>query len=314
MRRSYSLHDLSAEEFADLVNRICINQLGTGVVSFAPGKDGGRDGTFEGTAERFPSEASPLSGKFIIQAKWTSNPAASCSDREFQRIVHGEFPKIENLLNADEVDHYLIFTNRRKPAIKATALEKELKGLGLQSAHVRGSEDVRHYLDLAPEIWRSMGFPEYDSPFTVQPGDLTEVIQAFHEALKDESSSFNSAVNFTHVDRKTKNKVNDLSKEYDNFIRADSLPYFTDIKTFLGNPRNSNLRDLYHDTADELKQKIIVHRDEFERFDHVLTFVYDTMIAENLNLKGRRRYVRMFMHYMYYDCDIGQHAQTEQTS
>ena len=77
MRRSYPLHDLSDDEFETLVNKVCMMQLGMGVVSFAAGKDGGRDGKFEGTAQRFPSEASPLSGKFIIQAKWTSNPAAS---------------------------------------------------------------------------------------------------------------------------------------------------------------------------------------------------------------------------------------------
>lgn len=291
-----------------------MKQLGMGVVSFATGKDGGRDGKFEGTAQKFPSEASPLVGKFIIQAKGTSNPAASCSDREFERIVKDEFARIDNLLKAGEVEHYLLFTNRRKPAIKSTALEKKIKELGLQSVYILGLEDIRHYLDLAPEIWSSMGFAEYDAPFSVKPDDLTEVIQGFHDAINDEGSTFNSAENFVHIDKKTKNKVNRLSEEYDQVIRANSLLYFADIKSFLGNPRNSNFRDLYHDTADELKQKIVAHRDEFERFDHVLTFVYDTMISENPSLKGKRRYVSVFLHYMYYDCDIGQHAETKQTS
>lgn len=311
MRRSYPLYDLSDDEFETLVIKVCMKQLGMGVVSFAAGKDGGRDGRFEGTAQRFPSEASPLSGKFIIQAKWTSNPVASVSDREFERIVDSEIPKVENLLTAGEVEHYLLFANRRKPANKATALETKLKGLGLQSAHVLGSEDLRNYLDFAPDIWRSMGFGEFQNPFTAEPGDLTEVIQAFRDEIKDENSTFNSAETFTHVNKKIKNKINGLSQEYDKFIRSDSLPYFADIKAFLSNPRNTDLRDLYHDTADELKQKIIVHRDEFERFDHLLTFVYDIIIADNPALKGKRRYLRMFLHYMYYDCDIGQHAETE---
>lgn len=43
-----------------------------GVVSFTPGKDGGKDGKFTGQANKYPSEVKFWNGKFIIQAKHTS--------------------------------------------------------------------------------------------------------------------------------------------------------------------------------------------------------------------------------------------------
>lgn len=46
----YHLYDLHASEFENLVNSICQKILGTGVISFSDGKDGGRDGKFTGTA------------------------------------------------------------------------------------------------------------------------------------------------------------------------------------------------------------------------------------------------------------------------
>ena len=65
----YHLYNLNPAEFENLVNTICQEILGTGVVTFSEGKDGGRDGKFTGTAQAYPSLNKPWSGKFIIQAK-----------------------------------------------------------------------------------------------------------------------------------------------------------------------------------------------------------------------------------------------------
>lgn len=106
MRRSFPFQDLGDDEFETLVAAICQKILGTGAVVFATGKDGGRDGKFEGVAQKFPSESSPLSGKFIVQAKHTANPAASCSNSEFGRLLDGEKPKITAMIANGELDHY----------------------------------------------------------------------------------------------------------------------------------------------------------------------------------------------------------------
>ena len=104
MRRSFSFHDLSYDEFEALANAICQKVLGTGAVVFATGKDGGRDGAFAGTAQQFPSSASPYAGRFVIQAKHTANPAASCSDAEFDGILEKETPRITALIEGGEID------------------------------------------------------------------------------------------------------------------------------------------------------------------------------------------------------------------
>src|SRR5262245_28031190 len=116
MRRTFPFHDLGYDEFETLIGAICQRILGTGTVVFATGADGGRDGKFEGVAQSFPSAASPLNGRFIIQAKHTANPVAACSDAEFSRLLDGEHPKITRLIEAGELDHYLVFTNRKRPA------------------------------------------------------------------------------------------------------------------------------------------------------------------------------------------------------
>jgi hypothetical protein len=308
MRRTYRFEDMYEAQFEELVNRICVRALGTGVISFAPGKDGGRDGKFEGTANEYPSKAAPASGKFIIQAKWTSSPIASCADPEFQRIAAKEKPRVEELVSNGELDHYLMFTNRRKPAGTTLAALATLKGAGMKSAEIFGTEEMVRQLDLDPGIWRSMGLSDCETPFTINPSDLAEVVVAFREALDGLPDQFNSAENFTHINLATKNAVNGLTEEYSRYMVESSFPQFSAIQRFLSDPRNTEMQELYHDSADELKQKIVTNRDSFESFDAILTYVSDYVIERAPTLRTRKRYVRLFLHYMYHDCDIGQHA------
>ena len=126
--------------------------------------------------------------------------------------------------------------------------------------------------------------------------------------VSDGGSSFNSALNFNFVGKDLKNRINRLSKSYYAYIQQDSLPHFRRIKTFLEDPRNDRLKAMYHDTADELKQKIVTFRGEFESFDEVLTHVRDLIATPENRLAGKKRLVNLFLHYMYCNCDIGDHA------
>ena len=179
MRRSFPFHDLGNDEFETLVAAICSQVLGAGTIVFATGKDGGRDATFNGTAQNFPSNASPISGKFVIQSKHTSNPVASCSDKEFEGVLAAEEPKICSLISSGELEHYLVFTNRKKPAGKAIKKEKALVKLGLKSVHILGAEQLRSWLTQYPKIWTNLGFDRFESPFRIKIEDLTAVIKAF---------------------------------------------------------------------------------------------------------------------------------------
>ena len=107
-------------------------------------------------------------------------------------------------------------------------------------------------------------------------------------------------------DIENKNELNELSKEYfDNVIKRN-LIYFEQIRAFLMDSINGEYLIKYENTIDDINAKIIIHRKDFEKFEMVLEFLYDyIIISSDEELKGKRRLVRLFLHYMYYNCDIG---------
>jgi len=210
VRRTFQFHDLSSDEFESLVGAICQQILGTGAVVFAAGKDGGRDGTFVGTAQKFPSVAAPYSGKFVIQAKHTANPVASCGSKEFGKIVDDEKPKIKALADGGELEFYLVFTNRKKPATSTIAKEKALAELGLKGAHIHGLEQLRAWLMQHPDIWSKLGFDRFDAPLRIQRDDITAVIAGFHAAFGSAGTA-PASEDFSYVPKPQKNKINKLS-------------------------------------------------------------------------------------------------------
>ena len=309
MRRSFPFHDLGDKDFEDLVSAICQQILGPGAIVFADGKDGGRDGKFEGKAEKFPSANSPLAGKFIIQAKRTDNPCASCSDSTFDTILKKEKPKIIKLIKDGELEHYLIFTNRKKPATKTLEKENDLKSLGLSSAHIFGIEQLRNWLVVHPKVWSDLGFDVFEQPLSIQIDDITEIITAFHSTIYS-VSRLKTASNFYHTKKEEKNRINGLSKEYFQEIINHSLKHFRSIEDFLKNPRNLDFKEKYEDTTDEIRRKLISANPPFHKFDDALTTIIHLVASQNPSLSGKRRFASIFMHYMYYNCDIGQNADT----
>ena len=307
--RDFRFYELDDREFEHLVTQLCMDVLGTGTVCFGPGRDGGRDGKFCGTAQSFPSTAKPHTGKFIIQSKHTTRPGASCKDTEFTKIIKEELPKIRALVKDGELEYYLLFTNRILPAGKEAQIIKAITNInGVKEAHLIAVERIAHYLILQPTIWSKLGFDRYETPFRLNPKDLFDVVHAFNDIVKNGGNAHNSATNFTYIDKDVKNAVNGLSKPYYEYLQRDSLPHFAKIKAFLEDPRHDELRALYHDTADDLKAKIIVARGRFATFDEVLMYTYDAIVEGNPSVRGKKRLVRIFLHYMYFDCDIGAHA------
>jgi hypothetical protein len=314
MHRTFPFHDLSDDEFEELIRAISRHVLGIGVITFAAGIDGGRDAAFNGTAERFPSTKSPLSGKFILQAKHTSNPASSCSDREFGKQLTGEHPKIIALIAGGELEHYFVFTNRKKPAADGIKKEKALIALGLQTAHLLGIEQLREWLTDKPQIWKDLGFDRFELPLRIQTNDITDVITAFHSSVVEGRIVIADGADFTYVPKPRKNRINKLSQAYFEDLLVRSLPYFRPIADFLSNPRNVDFRDQYEDTVDEIRRKLLTAVPPFESFDAALTYIIDHVSIGNPGLARKRRLATVFLHYMYYTCDIGQHADTVEAS
>jgi hypothetical protein len=311
LKSQYRLYELEDTDFEDLACRICMQILGLGTISFSAGKDGGRDGRFDGTAERFPSQSSPATGKFVVQCKHTTIPGASCSQSAFRTSFNAEIPKITTLANEGVLEYYLLFTNRSLAGGMEKSLVRQLEKIaGVKQAWILADDPIRQHLDLNPDIWKSMGFQQALT-FRFVPEDINEVVKAFHATLTTGSTQFGSAFDFGFVAKEKKNILNGLTKGYYEYMKRDSLPSFGRIREFLQDERNAELRGLYHDAADELKQKIITFRSDFNNFDEVLTHVFDLIVSNNEILRGKKRLVSTFLHYMYFDCDIGDHAEAK---
>lgn len=308
MRRDYRLYELNDLEFEELVVQLCIKWLGEGVTPFAPGKDGGRDGKFHGKAQCFPSTNSPLEGHVVIQAKHVATFDRSCSDKDFTRLLKKETEKIEDLIKKGLCDHYIVFTNRRYTGGTDEKLIAELMALGLKSAHIIGIERLHLALDSMSTLRELLPNRKDPVPFRFDPADLIEVIGAVNDYADGSAvSAFNSAQDFEKLKlRNEKNKINGLTDEYYTQVMvSNSLPHFSRIDHFLKNPRNTTIAALYHDSADELKQKILLKRREFETFDDVFAFLYEEIQQKRAALKGKRRMISVLLHYMYANCDIG---------
>ncbi len=310
---NYRLEELSEDDFEKLVNTICQSILGTGVISFTKGKDGGRDGKFTGTANNFPSKTGNWSGKFIIQAKHTTNPIASCSDSDFKTVIVKEIISIKKLIASGDVDNYILFTNRKFTGITGNSLVKQIKKeTGLTNVEIIGKETINDsYLSGNKDIVRLYGLDKFNLPFSFSEDELKDLIVDFKsqmDTIEDEIAMGVAKVKFDYkkLDIGEKNKKNILGQTYfEDVILSESLEHFDKIDVFLQNPRNSDLKDYYYDIADELRQIITVKREDFGAFEEILVFIRQLTTEGSTKLKGKKRFVSVFLHYMYYTCSIG---------
>lgn len=117
IQMKYAYEDLNSDQFETLIVFLCQHLLGISVQGFSRGPDGGRDAKFVGTAELHPSKASPWIGTIIIQAKHTNGYNRHFSEADFSggvnSIVGKEIQRIKKLLHSKQLDHYMLFANRR---------------------------------------------------------------------------------------------------------------------------------------------------------------------------------------------------------
>lgn len=305
--RDYHLHELSGDDHELLVITICRDILGMGTVNFSEGPDGGRDGKFVGTAQKYPSEKSPWAGTFIIQSKRVAAPTKSCSDSDFKtKVLKPEIPKVKKLRVGGECDVYLIFTNRKLSAGAEAELVKFIKvGTSVPNVAILGVENITSWLNDHPAVVTACGLNTFQGPLRIHPAELRDLIIKFHtywnEILQDAEAKYS----LDYVEMDTKNTINNLSQPYFDYMEENSSSYFHIIDDFLKNPINNDMLEYYYTIVDELKGKIIAKRDSFEKFDDIFSFIYDQVLEIMPELTPRRKLVNVFMHYMYCRCDIG---------
>lgn len=302
----YPLYNMNCDEFENLTVMICNHILGSATIPFAKGKDGGKDGKFIGRANKIPSEAAPWEGKIIIQAKHTTKINASCSDSSFETLLNNEVIPAINKRKADnDIDYYLLFTNRKLTGIQDSVIEKRINNATGIPSILMAEEKIQMLLSEYPDVIKKAELNRLLLPFEFDDTDLYEVIIFLKDKIKS-GEVINSTSSFAYPGLEKKNELNMLSKSYFDAVIKKSMDDFEKIRYFLTDSINSDIADVYQDAANELNAKIILRRNQYYEFEQVLESCYDNIVRDNSEvLYGRKTLVRILLHYMYCNCDIG---------
>lgn len=312
---NYPLEELDSGTFEKLINTICQRLFGMGVISFSEGKDGGRDGLFTGKAERYPSDTDQRwEGKFVIQAKHTSNPVASCSDSKFSGDIDREIEKLKKLRKAGDVDCYLLFTNRNYTGVAGVALCKRIRDeTNIPNVAIIGKETINNqYLNPNKDIVRLYQLDMLRIPFDFSDEEIKSIILALKQqlpAISDDIKQLAEAFkyDFDKIKIEEKNTKNGLGEMYyKNELLGKSLMDFAKIQTFLDSPINDAIKEQYFDIAVELSNIITIKRSNFAAFEEIFLYIYKRACDGNTALIGGKRHVTTLLHYMYVECLIGE--------
>jgi len=312
----FAYEDLSAEQFEQLIVLLCQRLLGVAVQGFAKGPDGGRDAKFVGTAELHPSKMAPWVGTTIVQAKHTNGYNRNFSETDFfntsamNTVLGKEIPRIKTLREAKQLDHYMLFANRRLAGNAETEIRDHIAmqcGIPASSIYLCGLEQLEIWLKRFPEVANEADLDPVDSPLIVSSDDLAEVVQALARqrdsvvALLDDPPT-------TRVPYDQKNALNNMSDEYAKAQRRKYLKETMQIHAFLAAPQNLELLRIYESVVDEFQLKIIAKRKDYQTFDEVMEHLIDLLFNRDpvLRQHAHKRLTRAVLFYMYWNCDIGE--------
>lgn len=308
---SFPYEDLDSTQFERLVVQCGKKLFGIGVQGFSPGKDGGRDALFHGTAERYPSTVAPWKGKTVIQAKHTSALNAHFSDPEFSvnnsSVLNEEIPRIKALADDGMIDNYFLFANRRLGGVTGPNIIRKISnetGLPEESIALAGTEYLDDLVVEYPNVIKHANVQGFEGPLLVSSEDLAEVILA----VSNYFSTSTHASDLPTVDRTSyvkKNRINNMSAKFATLLEKKYLVETVNFSVFLSDLGNKEILKCYADAVDEFQLKIVSKRKDFETFDDVFNRICDVLISRDPVLKRHKRLTRAMLFYMYWNCDIG---------
>ncbi|EOJ9641840.1 ABC-three component system protein [Enterobacter hormaechei] len=312
----FAYEDLSDSQFETLIVFLCQRLLGISVQGFAKGPDGGRDAKFMGTAELHPSKAAPWTGITIIQAKHTNGYNRNFSESDFfsastvNTVLGKEIPRIKKLREAKQLDHYMLFANRRLAGNAETEIRNHIASecdIPASSIYLCGLEQLEIWLKRFPEVAKEANLDPVDSPLIVSPDDLAQVVQALARQ-KDGVTALLDDPPTVRVTYEQKNALNSMSAEYAKAQRRKYLKETAQIRAFLAAPENLDLLRMYESVVDEFQLKIIAKRKDYQTFDQVMEYLVDLLFNRDpvLRQHAHKRLTRAVLFYMYWNCDIGE--------
>lgn len=298
---------MNCDDFESMVIMICDHILGPSTIPFAKGKDGGKDGKFIGRANCIPSEAEPWDGKIIIQAKHTERLNASCSDYDFNKRLNNEvIPAIKKLKEDNNIDYYLLFTNYKLTGIKDTDIEKRIKSETNIPTLLFADEKIQDFLKTYHDVVKKAELNRLLLPFVFDDTDIETVVSSLSKYVRNDILDLNKEISFEYPGLEKKNELNKMGQQYFENVICTSMNDINKISSFLSDPLNEIVADIYDDAANELNAKITLNRNQFYEFEQVIETIYDRVVNTYASvLHGKKRLVRILLLYMYCNCDIG---------
>lgn len=314
----FAYEDLSEDQFEKLIVLLCQRLLGISVKGFAKGPDGGRDAKFVGTAQLHPSTALPWSGTVIVQAKHTNGYNRNFGEADFhsaksnETVIGKEVPRIIKLRNEKQLDHYMLFANRRLAGNADQTITQHISqkcDLPEESIYLCGLEQLELYMKQFPEVPAIADLDPLDSPLIVSPDELAIVVEAIAKLDADLSAVLDAAPS-ERTSYEKKNELNNMTPDYAKELRKRYLKDTAQIRTFLAAPENFEVLKSYEVTTEEFQMKIIAKRKDFQNFDAVMEYLLEILFQRDpiLRQKRHKRLTRAVLFYMYWNCDIGKVA------
>src|SRR6185437_1025466 len=209
-------------------------------------------------------------------------------------VLSEEVPRIKKLRDGKQLDHYMLFANRRlagnaESVIVAYISEKT--GVPKPSVYLCGLEQLEIWLKNFPDVPTNAKLELVDSPLIVRPDELADVVQAF----ADHKATVAAGLDNPPTDRVSydkKNAINKMTKDYADAQRKYYLKETPQIQKFLAAPENLGVLRQYEATIEEFQLKIIAKRKDYQTFDEVINYLVDLLFARDPILRSQKRLTR----------------------
>ncbi len=266
-----------------------------------------------GVAELIPSKGAPWSGTVIVQAKHTNAYNKAFSETDFfnvgsdRNVIAEEIPRLKRLRAAKQLDHYMLFSNRKLGANIDQAITDHIAtetGLPPSSILLYGIEEIEPWLKQFDDVPKLANLDPIESPLIVSPDELARVVEAF----RSHDTALKEAIAMHPVERmpyEQKNEINNMSADYAKTQRKYFLKDTAQIQNFLAAPENKEVLESYETAVTEFQLKIIANRQAFQSFDKVMEYLTDLLFGRDHVLRANKRLTRAMIFYMYWNCDIG---------
>lgn len=221
-----------------------------------------------------------------------------------------EVPRIKKLREGKQLDHYMLFANRRLAANAESEICAHIAkqcGIPVSSIYLCGVQQLELWLKSFPNVSTKANLDPVDSPLIVSSDDLAEVVQA----MARQHSQITAVIDDPPTARITyerKNELNNMTEAYAKEQRRRYLKETSQIRAFLAAPENLDLLRLYESVVDEFQFKIIAKRKDQQTYDVVLEYLVDLLFSRDAVLRqhAHKRLTRAVLFYMYWNCDIGE--------